>query len=126
MNLAQVTAYAKQGNWDSDHLWWEDQDTTHVINEIRAIKSQGVHVLMVLRVALQHNQPNNKFKWHGMIYPKTQVQKEEWFYRYNYFVEMWAKICEREGVDIFAIGSELNALTATVSNRYAASSAQLF
>ncbi len=115
MNLAQVTAYAKQGDWDSDHLWWEDSDTTNVINEIRAIKAQGVHVLLVLRVALQHNHPKNKFKWHGMIFPKDEALRKEWFYRYSYFVEMWSKICEREGVDIFAIGSEMNALTATES-----------
>ncbi len=113
MNLAQVTAYAKQGDWDSDHIWWEDQDTVHVIKEIRAIKSRGVKVIMVLRVALQHNKPLNKFKWHGMIFPKNLEQRQEWFSRYNHLVEQWAKICEREGVDIFAIGSEMNALTAT-------------
>ena len=113
MNLAQVTAYAKQGDWDSDHLWWEDSDTTHVINEIRAIRAEGVHVMLVLRVALQHNHQKNKFKWHGMIFPKDDSLRKEWFYRYSYFVEMWSKICEREGVEIFAIGSEMNALTAT-------------
>jgi len=113
LNMAQVTAYANQGDWDSDQLWWDDQDTTHVINEIRAIKAEGVHVMMVLRVALQHNYTRNKFKWHGMIYPRNRTMRNEWFARYGHFVEMWAKICEREGVDIFAIGSEMNALTAT-------------
>ena len=113
MNLAQVTAYAKQGDWNSDHIWWEDQDTVNVINEIRAIKSRGIKVIMVLRVALQHNHPLNKFKWHGMIYPQNLKQRDEWFYRYSFLVGQWAKICEREGVDIFAIGSEMNALTAT-------------
>lgn len=114
MNTAQVTAYAKQGIWNTDHLWWEKDDTTNVIREIRAIKSQGVNIIMVLRVALQHEYKGNPFKWHGMIFPKTKKQKLEWFSRYNYWVEMWAKICEREGVEIFAIGSELNALTSTI------------
>ena len=113
MNLAQVTAYAKQGDWNSDHIWWEDQDTVHVIKEIRAIKSRGIKVIMVLRVALQHNHSLNKFKWHGMIYPKNLEHRDEWFRRYSFLVEQWARICEREGVDIFAIGSEMNALTAT-------------
>lgn len=113
MNLTQVTAYAKQGNWNSDHLWWEDSDTIHIIEEIRASKRQGLSVIMVLRVALQHEHPLNKFKWHGMIYPSDEAQRVEWFYRYKYFVEMWARICEHEGVDIFAIGSEMNALTAS-------------
>lgn len=113
MNTAQVTAYAKQGAWNSDHLWWDDADTTHILHEIRALKSNGVKVTMVLRVALQHRFDENMYKWHGMIYPTSQDQKDEWFYRYGYFVEMWAKLCEREGVDVLAIASEMNALTAT-------------
>jgi len=113
MNLVQVTAYAKQGNWNTDHLWWEDSDTTNIIREIRAVKSQGVHVIMVLRVALQHEGYDNKFLWHGMIFPQDEKLREEWFYRYKYFVEMWSKICEREGVEILAVASEMNALTAT-------------
>lgn len=113
MNLVQVTAYAKQGNWNTDHLWWEDSDTTHIIQEIRAAKSQDVHVIMVLRVALQHAGYDNKFLWHGMIWPEDAAMRKEWFYRYNYFVEMWAQICEREGVEILAIASEMNTLMAT-------------
>lgn len=113
MNIAQVTAYAKQGSWNTDHLWWEKDDTTNVIKEVRAIKSQGINVIMVLRVALQHEYEGNKFKWHGMILPKTKAQKKEWFYRYKHWVKMWAKICDREKVDILAIGSEMNALFAT-------------
>ncbi len=113
MNTAQVTAYAKQGSWNTDHLWWEQDDTTHIINEIRALKAQKVKVIMVLRVALQHSYEGNMFKWHGMIYPTTRKEQNEWFYRYGYFVEMWSKLCEREGVDILAIASEMNALTAT-------------
>ncbi|MDG1332879.1 MAG: hypothetical protein P8P74_11160 [Crocinitomicaceae bacterium] len=113
MNTAQVTAYAKQGSWNSDTLWWDQNDTTHILNEIRALKAQNVKVIMVLRVALQHNRSENMFKWHGMIYPTTKKQKNEWFYRYGYFIEMWSKLCEREGVDVLAIASEMNALTAT-------------
>lgn len=115
MNMAQVTAYAKQGKWNSDHLWWEYEDTTHVLKEIRAIKGEGLKVMMVLRVALQDEYEGNAFKWHGMIFPKGRKQKEEWFRRYQYFTEMWAKLCEREGVEVLAVGSELNALLA--SNR---------
>ena len=113
MNTAQVTAYAKQGAWNSDHLWWDDNDTTHILHEIRALKSHKIKVVMVLRVALQHEYDGNMFKWHGMIYPTSKDHMNEWFFRYNYFVEMWAKLCEREGVDVLAIASEMNALTAT-------------
>jgi len=116
MNLAQVTAYARQGNWDTDDLWWHYEDTTHVIHEIQSIRSQGVEVIMVIRVALQHSHLflHNDFKWHGMIYPMTRQQAKVWFEKYQTFLEMWAKICEREGVKFLVIGSELNALSATV------------
>jgi len=118
-NLAQVTVYAKQGIWNSDHLWWHPngptyEDSTNIIREIQALKSQNLNVIMVLRVALQHEFAENQYKWHGMILPKTKSQRNEWFYRYNYWVEMWAKICERENVEILAIGSELNALAASL------------
>lgn len=113
MNSAQVTAYAKQGVWNTDQLWWEHTDTINAIKQIRALKSEGIHVIMVLRVALQHSYETNGSKWHGMIYPNTKERKERWFYRYNYFVQVWAKLCEREGVEVFAISSELNAMNAT-------------
>jgi hypothetical protein len=118
-NLAQVTVYAKQGVWNSGHLWWHPagptyEDSTNIIHEIRALKSQNLGVIMVLRVALQHEFVENHHKWHGMILPKTKIQRSEWFYRYNYWVEMWSKICERENVEIMAIGSELNTLAASL------------
>jgi len=113
MNSAQVTAYAKQGMWNTDQLWWEHTDTINAIKQIRALKSEGIHVTLVLRVALQHSYETNESKWHGMIYPNTKERKERWFYRYNYFVQVWAKLCEREGVEVFAISSELNAMNAT-------------
>ncbi len=113
MNTAQVTAYAKQGSWNTDHLWWDSDDTTHIINEIRALKANKVKVIMVLRVALQHEYEGNMYKWHGMVYPTSREHQKEWFYRYGYFVEMWAKLCEREGVDVLTVASEMNALTAT-------------
>ncbi|NIR42384.1 MAG: hypothetical protein GWN99_00005, partial [Gemmatimonadetes bacterium] len=25
MNTVQVTEYAKQGDWDTDHMWWDDE-----------------------------------------------------------------------------------------------------
>lgn len=114
MNTAQVTAYAKQGAWNSDHLWWEPTDTTYIIQKIRTLKGQGVKVVLVLRVALQHEFEPNSFKWHGMIFPTSRAQQNEWFHRYNYFVEMWSQICDREGVDVLSIASEMSALTATL------------
>lgn len=115
MNTTQLTAYAKQGKWNSDHLFWDFSDTTYMIQRIRMLKKQNTKVVLVLRIALQHEFDENLYKWHGMIFPTTREQQDEWFYRYRFFVEMWAKICEQEGVEVLAISSELTALTGTLS-----------
>ena len=112
MNTVEVTAYAMQGNWDSDNLWWK-RDEPWVLSEIRAAKEEGLKVVVVLRTAVDHAFPQNKFIWHGMIMPESDSLLSEWFWRYERFVKMWAEISEKEGVDLLVIGSELNALSAT-------------
>ncbi len=113
MNTVSVTAYAKQGDWDTDNLWWDD-DKQGVLDEIRAAEKQGLHSVLILRVALDSAFERNRFLWHGMIQPKTGAQLDEWFDRYGRFVEEWAGIAQREGVDVLMIASEMNSLTSTV------------
>ncbi len=112
MNTVSVTVYAQQANWDGYHLWYNDEEKW-VVEEIRKAKQEGLKVIMILRVALQSMYPKNKFLWHGMIHPKTDFDLYSWFWRYKDFAIKWADIAQKEGVDIFAIGSELNAMTAT-------------
>ena len=71
-------------------------------------------MVLVLRVALDHAFARNKFFWHGMIMPKSDNLVDEWFDRYGRFVLRWARIAEKEGVDVLALASEMNALTNTV------------
>jgi hypothetical protein len=85
-----------------------------VVAEIRTAKAAGMKVVLVLRVALDHAFSRNKFLWHGMIQPRSEVDLEEWFARYRRFTSRWAAIAETEGVDVLAVASELNALTSTV------------
>jgi len=113
MNTVPVTVYAKQGDWDSDNLWWEDQEP-YVINEIRASRRAGLQVVLILRVALDSAFPRNRFLWHGMIMPGDDAALDAWFDKYAAFVEKWAAIAEAEGVEVLGIGSEMNALTDTV------------
>ncbi len=112
LNTVAVTVYARQGDWDSANLWWEDKEPW-VVHEIRAAKHQGLHVVLVLRVALDHAFERNRFLWHGMIMPHTDEAVSEWFRRYAEFVEQWARVAEAEGVDVLAVASEMNALTNT-------------
>ena len=112
MNTVSVTVYAKQGDWESDNLWYEDEEPA-VVAEIRTAIEQDLNVVLILRVALDHAYTRNAFFWHGMILPKTDELLHSWFGKYGDFVGKWARIAEEEGVQVLAIGSEMNALSAT-------------
>ncbi|MEM9219220.1 MAG: hypothetical protein AAGD25_33415 [Cyanobacteria bacterium P01_F01_bin.150] len=112
MNTVAVTVYAKQGDWDSDNLWF-DETNEGVIQEIREAKAQNMHVTLILRVALDHAFERNEFLWHGLIMPKTAADLDSWFAKYTDFVETWATIAQQENVDVLGIGSEMNSLTST-------------
>jgi len=112
MNTVAVTVYARQGRWDSADLTFNDREDA-VLDEIRAARREGLSVVLVLRVALDHAHPENKFLWHGMILPASDAAIHSWFERYGAFVVKWARVAASEGVEILALGSEMNALTAT-------------
>jgi hypothetical protein len=113
MNTVAVTVYAHQGDWDSSNLWFED-DEPWVIHEVREAKRQGLKVVLVLRVALDHAFERNRFFWHGMIMPATDDDLQEWFSRYRGFARKWARVAQDEGIDVLAVASELNSLTNTL------------
>lgn len=113
MNTVEVTVYAKQGDWDSDNLWWEEEEP-YVIQEIQAAKKAGLKVVLILRVYLDSAFPRNKFLWHGMIMPKTDSLRASWFEKYTRFVNKWSKIAEEEKVDVLGVGSEMRILTQTL------------
>lgn len=113
MNAVPVTVYAKQGDWDSANLWYEEQEP-HVLREMRVARAAGLKVVLILRVALDHAFPRNRFLWHGMIMPGDEAALSEWFDRYEAFVLKWAWIAQREGVEVLGVSSEMNALTDTV------------
>ncbi len=113
MNTVAVTVYAKQGAWDSAHLWFEDQEPA-VLDEIRTAKAKGLAVVLILRVAVDHAFEENKFIWHGMIMPSSAETTRAWYDNYQRFVLKWARIGQQEGVDILGLGSEMKALSATL------------
>ncbi|MDA8016955.1 MAG: hypothetical protein MPN21_05850 [Thermoanaerobaculia bacterium] len=113
MNSVQLTDYAMQGDWDTDHLWW-DEDEPWVMKEMRGAGEQGLTTVFICRVALDHAFERNAFLWHGMIRPKTDEMLASWFEQYGRFVLRWARIAEEEGVGLFVIGSEMNALATTI------------
>ncbi len=112
MNTVEVTVYAKQGDWDSDNLWFDKKDTLIGV-EIDEAKAQGLNVVLILRVALDHAFPRNKFLWHGMIMPKDAMLRS-WFMKYQAFANYWASFAEKHKVDVIGISSEMNAMTSTL------------
>jgi len=113
MNTVSVTVYGHQGNWDTDHLWF-DQENDYVLQEIRTAKAAGLKVVLILRMAVDHAYPENRFLWHGMIMPRTDDQVRSWFAQYSAFATEWAAIARREGVDLLGVASEMNAMTSTL------------
>ena len=113
MNTVAVTTYSYQAAWDSDQLNFK-KENPGLIKEIRTAKANGMHVVLILRTALDHAYPENKFLWHGLIMPRTDAALERWFEKYTEFALLWATIAQQEGVDILGISSEMNALTSTL------------
>lgn len=113
MNTVQVTVYAHQGRWNSSELWYAEQEPA-VLAEIRAARRNGLQVVLVLRVALNHDSPENRFLWHGLTYPNTERATRDWFKAYTDFVVRWGRIAEQEGVEVLGIASEMNSLAATL------------
>jgi hypothetical protein len=109
-----VTVYARQGAWDSADLRFdEDELGGGMVREVQAARRDGLHVALVLRVALDHALAENRFHWHGAIQPETDDDVAAWFERYGRFVLAWARVAEREGIDVLGIGSELSSLAST-------------
>ena len=83
------------------------------MREIRLAKEAGLKVVFVTRVALEHGDEDNAYLWHGLIQPRDEATLDRWFEVYGDFVMRWAEVAEREGVDVFAVGSELNTLASS-------------
>ena len=113
MNTVEVTVYATQEEWNTDHLRFAAKNEG-VVQEIRAAKAAGLKVVLILRIGLDHAYPENQFLWHGLIMPRTDEQLAQWFKKYTDFVNQWADIAEAEGVEVLGIGSEMSALTSTL------------
>lgn len=113
MNTVSTTVYAKQGDWDSDNLWWSEEERA-VVQELRGARTHGLRTVLIPRVALDHAFDRNEFLWHGLIYPANDALLESWFARYRDYVVKWARIARDQHVDVYAVGSELNAMASTV------------
>lgn len=111
LNAVQVTAYARQGEWDSSVLSF-DRDSSGLRHELRAARGEGLKAMLVLRTDMEHALARNRHLWHGMIWP-TDAELDGWFEHYREFVLWGARIAAEEGVELFAIGNELTSMTST-------------
>jgi hypothetical protein len=111
-NTLALTVYARQADWDGADLRYETA-AARIVKEARAAKAAGLRVVLVLRVALDSAVERNRFLWHGLIMPRDDAQVAAWFDRYRAFVVAWAAKAAASGIDVLAIGSELNVLAST-------------
>ena len=111
LNAIQVTHYARQGAWDSAELDFE-RGGVATEAKVRAARRAGLEVALVLRVELDRELERNRHLWHGLIWPR-EAAREAFFQRYRDYVEWGARLSESEGVALFILGNELNALTST-------------
>ena len=112
MNTVSVTVYLRQGVWNSDNIWWEEEEP-YVVHEIEVAKAKGMKVVLIPRITLDHYFSENKFLWHGMTMPTTDSLLANWFHWYGVFLKKWAAIAETHEVEVLAIGSEMRLLSAT-------------
>ena len=114
-NTIALTVYARQHRWDGPDITFDpDSLGGDLVREMRAAKRAGLRVVLILRVALDHAEPANRFLWHGLIQPLDDADLDAWFFRYGDFVRRWAEVAEAEDVDVFGVGSELSNLTSTL------------
>ena len=116
-NTLHVTTYAIQGDWDSDDLHVDPVDEG-TIKKIRAARAAGLNVALVLRLHTDHAHERNRFLWHGLVWPRDAATLDRWFAKYRAYILQWSKVAEEEGVTLLGIGSEMNALAATVPVRH--------
>ena len=112
MNTVEATVYAHQGRWHENNLWYPTENAG-LVEEIRLAKKAGMNVVLILRLQLDHAFEDNKFKWHGMVFPRTEYLLNRWFEEYTKFVKTWALIAEEEDVDVLVLGSEMNSMFET-------------
>jgi len=114
MNTMAVSIETMQWEWDGDSLFSINQDSS-IIAQIDAAKTEELRVVAVARLRLDQTNPRNKHLWHGFIFPQTIENVDGWFLEYGALLKKWARLCEEKGVDVFAIGSELNMMAAVDS-----------
>ena len=113
MNTVSITVYGRQWYWKNDYFIPDTTAWQHVKNEIKVAKEQGLKVVLIPRVMMEHYFPENRFIWHGLIYPENDSLLLNWFDEYTEFMTYWGKVSEELDVDMLALGSELRTLTQT-------------
>lgn len=112
VNWIQLVVVGKQSSLGStsidrtSELTNTDEDLAHAI---RMAHSRGLRVMLKPGVGLPDDSPN----WHGQIGTSftTEEQWRAWFQAYEEFIDHYAELAERNGVELFSVGVELNSTT---------------
>jgi len=113
LDTVQVTAYARQGHWNSAELGFGNQDPQEVIVQLEAAKRANLKVVLVLRTYLEHAIAANRHLWHGMIWPADDAL-DAWFDSYRAYALWGARLAADYDVELLVVGNELNSMSSTV------------
>lgn len=88
---------------------FRDEDMSHtdkeMIHVLKKIKSLGMHVMLKPHVDVKDG------AWRGEIAFSDAERKAKWFASYEAFILHFAQMAEKNGVEVFCIGTELEQMT---------------
>ncbi len=113
LDSLQVTAYARQMEWDGAAVDLEKQDPQEVTFQLDAAEEAGLKSALVLRTYLEHGVAKNRHLWHGMIWPSDQ-DLDAWFDSYRDYALWGARLAKEHGADLLVLANELNSMTSTL------------
>lgn len=113
LDTVQVTAYARQGHWNSGDVGFDWQDRGEVLVQLEAARRAGLKTTLVLRTFVDQALPANRHLWHGMIWPPDD-ELDAWFDAYQAYALWGARLAADYDIELLVLGNELNSMTSTV------------
>ena len=110
-----LVPYASQKDYDSPSVIYFRKDSLANIRRDSMYKSQialahsyGFKVFLKPHIWLHENTDG---KWRSDIYPSTEDNWQQWKKDYREYILLYAKVAEKNKVDLFCIGTELTRLS---------------
>ena len=88
---------------ENSRAWWGERDEG-IQSTTRMAREAGIKTILKPHIWL--NDENGK--WRGEIKMKSEADWKKWFEEYSNFILHYAKLAEKEKIEMFCIGTELH------------------